>query len=233
MGRRSEEREELIKLFLRVSNTVTFKLLLIISLLITIISFVFVSNVNDYFKYISIYGGISSIFLVIGFIFSEKYFIKLLKFQMLTLESIEKDLSKLLERSENKKVAVKEIAISLTYLFNLKKENYKTKIYLVFSAVILVLLNYYYPHWDLLNFSIICIVVLGLIIIKESIVEFRIRKGWFGTNKIEAKALIDFLINNSDDIDFTDGNGKLKRTLFPECTRTQDVVKPVEEGVTV
>lgn len=104
---------------------------------------------------------------------------------------------------------------------------------LVFFGVALGLLNYYYPQWDLLKFSIICIVTLGLIILKESIVEFRIKKGWFGTNKIEAKALIDFLVNNSDDIDFTDGNGKLKRTLFPESNSTQEAVKPAEEGVTV
>jgi hypothetical protein len=42
-------------------------------------------------------------------------------------------------------------------------------------------------------------------------------KGLFGTNRTEARELIDFIIKNSDNLDFTDSNGNLRRALLPEA----------------
>ena len=61
--------------------------------------------------------------------------------------------------------------------------------------------------------------VLGLLFLKEALLEYRIRNGYFGTNRSEARELIEFLVKNSDDIDFTDGSGKLRRALEPENQR--------------
>ncbi|WP_151800191.1 hypothetical protein [Acinetobacter nosocomialis] len=239
MSRKSKETEELKKMFFDLINTSLFKIILISSLLLAILLFVFINkfnvkfefNVN--FKYISILLFGYLVFVASIITFFENYFIKIMKEPLLAFHSLNSDLNKLLKLSVNKKATVKEIAISLTYLFYVKKKNYLTKIILILCGLTLGLLNIYYSEWHLLKLSIICIVAWGLIVLKEDIVEFRIRKGWFGTNKYEAKALIDFLINNSDDIDFTDGNGKLKRTLFPDTTTSPEAVKPVEDGVTV
>ena len=58
--------------------------------------------------------------------------------------------------------------------------------------------------------------LLSLLIVKEVLIEYRIKKGIFGTNRTEARALIEFIIKNSEDIDFTDSNGNLRRALLPE-----------------
>lgn len=56
-----------------------------------------------------------------------------------------------------------------------------------------------------------------LVLIKDQLIEFRIKKGLFGTNRTEARELIDFIIKNSDNLDFTDSNGNLRRALLPEA----------------
>jgi hypothetical protein len=63
------------------------------------------------------------------------------------------------------------------------------------------------------------------------ILAYRIQKGLFGTNRTEARALIEFIIKHSEDIDFTDSNGKLRRVLLPEVksSGTEQVVPPFGE----
>lgn len=70
---------------------------------------------------------------------------------------------------------------------------------------------------NLLLLPFALLVFLTLLIIKEQLLEYRIRKGIFGTNRTEAKALIEFLIKNSEDIDFTDSNGNIRRVLLPKA----------------
>ncbi|MGX9726058.1 MAG: hypothetical protein ACTFAK_01685 [Candidatus Electronema sp. VV] len=60
------------------------------------------------------------------------------------------------------------------------------------------------------------IVFLIILTVKELLTKYRIRKGLFGTNRAEARELIDFIIKNSDNLDFTDSNGNLRRALLPE-----------------
>jgi hypothetical protein len=57
----------------------------------------------------------------------------------------------------------------------------------------------------------------GFVILKEFLLTYRIQKGLFGTNRTEARELIDFIIKNSDNLDFTDSNGNLRRALLPEA----------------
>lgn len=224
MGKKSKEIEDIKKIFVDLISTFLFKVIIFFLLTLVIFLLSFIGKFDIFFKYVPLSDLIYLPVIIFLFSVVESHFLKRLR---------NSALNKLLILSENKRVTVKEIAISLTYLFNLKKKNRLTKILLVLCGVTLALLNNYYSESSLLKLSMICIVTWGLIVLKETIVEFRIRKGWFGTNKYEAKALIDFLIKNSDDIDFTDGNGKLKRTLFPDTTSSQEAVKPTEDGVTV
>ncbi|CAK8716763.1 hypothetical protein GMJAKD_05940 [Candidatus Electrothrix aarhusensis] len=114
----------------------------------------------------------------------------------------------------------KEVALSITYLRHLKRGNWKLKLALFICTGIFFGLSWKLPQ---INLSVLSIVLLGLIsllITKELLVEYRIRKGLFGTNRMEARALIKFIIKNSDDIDFTDSNGNLRRALLPEADPT-------------
>ena len=78
-----------------------------------------------------------------------------------------------------------------------------------------------FPDLDLLNLAAISIAFLGLIALKELLIAYRIRKGLFGTNRTEARNLINFIVKNSSDIDFTDSDGKLRRVLLPEESNTR------------
>lgn len=223
MENKSNEIEKRKKIFVDLISTFLSKVAIISLLTLVVFLLSFSGKFDIFFKHFPLSELIYFPFGMFIFVVFEYFFNRLRN----------SDLNKLLVLSENKRVTVKEIAISLTYLFNLKKKNRLTKILLVLCGITLALLNNYYSEWNLLKLSMICIATWGLIVLKETIVEFRIRKGWFGTNKYEAKVLINFLIKNSDDIDFTDGNGKLKRTLFPDTTSSQEGVKPTEDGVIV
>lgn len=112
--------------------------------------------------------------------------------------------------------AIREIAISVTYLNYLRKKNYAIKLALAISAVFFSILNIKYPMYDLLSFAAISGIALSLLLLKEFIIGFRIKKGFFGSTREEARTLVDFIFQHSEDIDFTDGNGKLRKALLPE-----------------
>ncbi|MCI5158992.1 MAG: hypothetical protein D3906_11275 [Candidatus Electrothrix sp. AUS1_2] len=111
----------------------------------------------------------------------------------------------------------KKTSLSIVYFQYLKRKNLKIKIVLFLCTGIFLGLNWKFPQT---NLSIILFLLLALpclLIVKELLIAYRIKKGRFGTNRTEAKALIEFIIKNSDDIDFTDSNGNLRRALFPEA----------------
>lgn len=130
--------------------------------------------------------------------------------------------------------AAKEMALSLTYLGKLKEQHSNIKLALLTCAAALVVLSFRFPELDLFEFATVSIAALGLLVLKEAVVEYRIRNGLFGTTRSEARDIIDFLVNNSDDIDFTDSNGNLRKALLPEES-TQGEMKPhfTPGGVTI
>ena len=81
---------------------------------------------------------------------------------------------------------------------------------------------------------VVCLPVLilfGLAIIKVVIIAFRIRKGYFGTNRDEAAALIRFIIDNSDDVDLSGGDRfKIFPNIFLNDTANDIVVPDGNEG---
>jgi hypothetical protein len=130
--------------------------------------------------------------------------------------------------------AAKEMALSLTYLGKLKERHSYIKLALLVCAVALVGLSFRFPDLDLFEFATVSIAALGLLVLKEAVVEYRIRNGLFGTTRSEARELIDFIVENSDDIDFTDSNGNLRKALLPEDSK-RDEMKPhfTPGGVTI
>ncbi|MCI5194402.1 MAG: hypothetical protein D3915_14955 [Candidatus Electrothrix sp. AU1_5] len=114
----------------------------------------------------------------------------------------------------------KEFALSIRYLKYIKRTNWKLKLILLICTGIFFGLSWKFPHMNLSIIPLVLLFCISLLIAKEQVMEYRIRKGLFGTNRTEAKALIEFIIKNSDDIDFTDSNGNLRRALLPEAEPT-------------
>ncbi|MUI14133.1 hypothetical protein GJV26_16955 [Massilia dura] len=74
------------------------------------------------------------------------------------------------------------------------------------------------------DLKIVLLITFGLIILllaKILVLTYRIRRGYFGGNKSEAREMINFLIANSDSIDFNDPNGGFKRALVPESYNSE------------
>lgn len=127
-------------------------------------------------------------------------------------------------------VAAKEVALSLTYLKKLKERHSEIKLALLACATLLVIFSFRFPDLVLLQFATVSIAALGLLVLKEAVVEYRIRNGLFGTTRFEARELIDFIVKNSDDIDFTDSNGNLRKALLPEETKRRDMKPQFSPG---
>ncbi|MCI5177820.1 MAG: hypothetical protein D3911_00585 [Candidatus Electrothrix sp. AW3_4] len=115
---------------------------------------------------------------------------------------------------------IKEHALSITYLNQTAKKSLKFKLILFLCSGFFFILDWKFPQINLSIISIVLLALLILLIAKELLIAYRIRKGFFGTNRTEARALIEFLIKNSEDIDFTDSNGNLRRALLPEAEPT-------------
>jgi hypothetical protein len=110
----------------------------------------------------------------------------------------------------------KDLAISLTYLNHIKRGNALTKIALAIAAASSALAHVRYPDLSLLPIALVSTTVLALVLLKEILVEYRVRHGYFGTTRAEARDLIAFIVANAKDIDFHDDSGTLRNALIPE-----------------
>jgi hypothetical protein len=128
----------------------------------------------------------------------------------------------MLDQAKEKADTAKEVALSLTYLGHLRKRHFRVKVFLLASSAALAVLGIKFPTFDLLALASTPVAFFALILLKELVIEYRIRHGFFGTSQSEAREMIRFLIENSTDIDFTDSGGKLRRTLLPEAVPHSD-----------
>jgi hypothetical protein len=66
----------------------------------------------------------------------------------------------------------------------------------------------------------------------QNLIEYRIKKGWYGTNEFEAKEIINFIISHSNKDDFNDSGG-LKRVIpLPDVEAENEKAKRFD-GATV
>lgn len=116
-----------------------------------------------------------------------------------------------------KRAKANDTSLSLIYIKQLRKNT---------NFVILITLGYIFCIFFFkkiiiyLSLKYIALFILGfnlLLVKKELLIKYRIHKGLFGTNHTEARELINFIIKNSDNLDFTDSNGNLRRALLPEA----------------
>jgi len=129
--------------------------------------------------------------------------------------------------------AVENIALSITYLNHLKADHISLKMALLLATVIFVAIGRYLELETVSSISLVPLIPLALIMVQEIVVEYRIRNGLFGSNAQEAKAMIEFMVRNAEDIDFTDGNGKLREVLMPSAKNIAETTGFVDQGVGV
>ena len=78
-----------------------------------------------------------------------------------------------------------------------------------------------------IGISIIFLVLIVGVLLKQAVFEYRIRKGMYGTNEREAREIITFILQESQNIDFDD-QGKPKRLITEEDLEEikQDILQP-------
>ncbi|MGB5684379.1 MAG: hypothetical protein WBM35_01105 [Candidatus Electrothrix sp.] len=131
-------------------------------------------------------------------------------------------------------LATKKMVLSITYLRHIKRDSRKLKLTLFVITAIFFGINRGVPQVNLSFLPLILLAVISLLIVKELVLEYRIRKGLFGTNRTEARALIEFIIKNSDDIDFNDINGNLLHALLPKdkpASVEKQIIPPFGEEI--
>lgn len=93
----------------------------------------------------------------------------------------------------------------------------KTCLSLIVLAIVLGLISIKVDNLqDNLFLSLAPIFTIMILLCRLKLIELRVSAGVFGTNSHEVKELISFINANSDEIDFTDSDGKLKRAFLPE-----------------
>jgi hypothetical protein len=129
------------------------------------------------------------------------------------------------ERQESEQSLMDEknsSSLSIKYIQQLTAGSRNVKFALVITIVIFFAVDFGFQQNISYFLLFILLCFLGLLIAREHVLEYRIRKGLFGTNRTEARELIDFIIKNSDNLDFTDSNGNLRRALLPEAKDTAE-----------
>lgn len=92
-----------------------------------------------------------------------------------------------------------------------KKESYSY--FILFSTLIFYISSMFILSIEISETVIFILLILILaLFIKQKILEYRIKNGYYGTNQYEAREIIDFILENSDDFDNFNGY----KRIFPE-----------------
>ncbi|WP_417915461.1 hypothetical protein [Candidatus Electronema sp. JM] len=135
---------------------------------------------------------------------------------------LRKAVTALLSHKYNENIETGIVCVSSKYMQEMKNKLYTTEKFILIIAGYFFFSYFFIPISisvlaSLFYSSIFLLIFLSILITKELLIEYRIKRGLFGTNRTEARELIDFIIKNSDNLDFTDSNGNLRRALLPEA----------------
>jgi ABC-type cobalt transport system substrate-binding protein len=117
-------------------------------------------------------------------------------------------------KNEKSKIRKKYPGLSVVGILALKRErnsNYAISAICIGLMIYLLCSSFAEITTNRAVILILMICVL-LIFTREKLISYRVSKGYFGQNESEAREIIKFIINNSENIDFTDG-GK-RKSLF-------------------
>lgn len=134
--------------------------------------------------------------------------------------------------SRNNKISIKLSRypkLSIVGIFRNKLEDKKINSYyfvltatLIYSIVAIFSKNLESNIYFILG----CLIYASLLYLNTFLVNFRIKKGFYGGNEFEAREIIHFIEENSENIDFSDGNTPKK--LFNE-----EDLKEIEEEIMI
>lgn len=88
-----------------------------------------------------------------------------------------------------------------------EKQTFLAYIFLIASLLVYIALS------QLLNLSVrtdLTLLVLGLLLalfVNQKVLEYRIKKGFYGTNEFEAREVLKFILEHADKSSFSDGQG--------------------------
>lgn len=102
------------------------------------------------------------------------------------------------------------------------------------SLIGCLLLHLLLVFFSVVNFSSFLFVVISVgflfIHIDQKLVDYRIRKGWYGKNEFEAKEIINFVLSHSKKDDFNNSDG-LKRIIpLPEVETEKEMTDLKNHG---
>jgi amino acid permease len=117
------------------------------------------------------------------------------------------------DSSEEKK---RSNTIAGVMLLERLKKSTKLQIILILCIVLNLLVSFL----PTIDFSYFLLAVASLLLLcihaDQQLIEYRIKKGWYGKNEYETKEIINFIISHSNKNDFNDSGG-LKRVIpLPE-----------------
>ena len=107
--------------------------------------------------------------------------------------------------------------LSVVGIMSLKKEGRSYFAISILVTALMLYMAYSAIAEHSISIAVITVSLLGagFVLIREKIYQLRIKKGFFGNNESEAREIINFILSNSDNIDFTDG-GKRKSVFSKE-----------------
>lgn len=107
-----------------------------------------------------------------------------------------------------------------------------TKSYILLFLSLVVQLGFSYFTKEQINGWLITIVVflLAILFINQKMLEYRVKKGYYGATEYEAREIIEFILNHADKTDFTDNDGLKKLMPDPEIELQRESIP--EGGVT-
>lgn len=125
----------------------------------------------------------------------------------------------------------KEAALSVTFLNQVREQTARARTFLFIAVAGLLILTYAFDFAPMSNAIYVPLGLYLLLLIKDAVLHYRVTHGLFGTNAYEARVMIDFLLENADKTDFTDGGGKLKQAFLPEQLREDHLRGEGDVGV--
>lgn len=106
-----------------------------------------------------------------------------------------------------------KLALSNNYLESYIENNHLYKFTTFVSGVGLLIFGILNSSLEIVFTSVLLLLITSLIIAYEKILKYRIQRGLFASNSREVRDFINYLNDNADDIDFTDGSGGKKNSL--------------------
>jgi hypothetical protein len=125
----------------------------------------------------------------------------------------------------------RKLALSLTYFSHLKRQHLYSKLMLLSVALCTIVVGFIVESTRSLSLAGISLACFALLSIKELLVGYRVSKGFFGSTESEARDLVQFIIDNANEIDFTDGDGKRRPPLVTEPQHSVISGQPAPGGV--